>query len=248
MWLALKKLGVPERAVNLIEAFHSNMKAKIRMDGELLEDIRVENGLRQGCCMAPVLFNLYTTLVIERWQDRVAGNEGVGIRLRFKMDEKLFRRYTKNASEQKISECLFADDGGLLASSRSGAEIAAIAYQETSGKFGLTVNINKTKHMVVGREATTSDEKPLPMQGGNIESVEQFPYLGSVVAASGKIDADVDRRITQASSAFGALRKSVFLDRDLSLVTKRKVYQACVLSVLYTALNVGHYSRGTPGS
>ena len=86
------------------------------------------------------------------------------------------------------------------------------------------------------------------MQGGNIESVEQFPYLGSVVAASGKIDADVDRRITQASSAFGALRKSVFLDRDLSLVTKRKVYQACVLSVLYTALNVGHYSRGTPGS
>ena len=232
MWLALKKLGVPEKAVNLIEAFHSNMKAKIRMDGELLEDIRVENGLRQGCCMAPVLFNLYTTLAIERWQDRVAGNEGVGITLRFKMDEKLFRRYTKNASEQKISECLFADDGALLASSRSGAEAAAIAYQETSRKFGLTVNINKTKHMVVGREATTSDEEPLPMQGGNIESVEQFPYLGSVVAASGKIDADVDRRITQASSAFGALRKSVFLDRDLSLVTKRKVYQACVLSVL----------------
>ena len=57
-----------------------------------------------------------------------------------------------------------------------------------------------------------NDEEPLPMQGGNIESVEQFLYLGSVVAASGKIDADVDRRITQTSSAFGALRKSVFLD------------------------------------
>ena len=73
MWLALKKLGVPEKTVNLIEAFHSNMKAKIRVDGELLEDIGVENGLRQCCCMAPVLFSLYTTLVIERWQDRVAG-------------------------------------------------------------------------------------------------------------------------------------------------------------------------------
>ena len=201
------------------------------MDGELLEDIRVENGLRQGCCMAPVLFNLYTTLVIEGWQDRVAGNEGVGITLRFKMDEKLYRRYTKNASEQKISECLFADDGALLACSRSGAETAAIAYQETSGKFGLTVNINKTKQMVVGREATDSDEEPLPMQGGNIESVEQFPYLGSVVAASGKIDADVDRGITQASSAFGALRKSVILDRDLSLVTKRKVHVPSLCAV-----------------
>ena len=111
MWLALKKLGVPERAVNSIEAFHLDMKAKICMDSELLEDIRVENGLRQGCCMAPVLFNLYTTLVIERWQDRVAGNEGVGITLRYKMDEKLFRRYTMNASKLKISECLLLMTG-----------------------------------------------------------------------------------------------------------------------------------------
>ena len=106
----------------------------------------------------------------------------------------------------------FADDGALLASSRSGAEAAAIAYQETSGNFGLNVNINITKHMVVGREATTSDEEPLPMQGGNIKSVEHFPYLSSVLAASGKIDTDVDRWITQASSAF-ALSKSVISDK-----------------------------------
>ena len=76
-------------------------------------------------------------------------------------------------------------------------------YQETSRKLGLTV-----QHMVVGREATSSDEESLPVHGGTIASVNQFPYLGSVVDASGKVDADVDRRITQASSAFGALRKS----------------------------------------
>ena len=232
MWLALKKLGVPEKTVNLIRAFHTNMKAKIRLDGELLEDINVENGLRQGCCMAPVLFNLYTTLVIERWQDQMADSEEVGVTVQYKQDKKLFRRYTKNVNKQKISECLFADDGALLASSRSGAETAATVYQETSRKFGLTVNTIKTKHMVVGREATSSDEESLPVHGGTIASVNQFPYLGSVVDASGKVDADVDRRITQASSAFGALRKPVFMDRDLNLATKRIVYQACVLSVL----------------
>ena len=53
MWLALKKLGVPEKTVNLMRAFHNSTKAKIRLDGELLEDINVENGLRQRCCMAP---------------------------------------------------------------------------------------------------------------------------------------------------------------------------------------------------
>ena len=34
------------------------------------------------------------------------------------------------------------------------------------------------------------------------------------------------------SKAFGALRKSVFLDKSLSLVTKWRLYNACVLSVL----------------
>ena len=43
---------------------------------------------------------------------------------------------------------------------------------------------------------------------------------------------NVDRRVAQASHAFGALRKAIFLDKDLTLRTKRKVYQACVLSVL----------------
>ena len=58
MWLALKKLGVPEKTVQLIRSFHSGMEANICVEGELLEEISVENGLRQGCCMAPVLFNL----------------------------------------------------------------------------------------------------------------------------------------------------------------------------------------------
>ena len=92
MWLALKKLGVPEKSVNLIRAFHTNMEAKIRLDGELLQDINVENGLRQGCCMAPILFNLYTTLVIEHWQDQMADSEEVGVTVQYKQDKKLWPR------------------------------------------------------------------------------------------------------------------------------------------------------------
>ena len=34
---------------------------------------------RMVCCMAPVLLNLYTCLVMERWLSKVEGNEGVGI-------------------------------------------------------------------------------------------------------------------------------------------------------------------------
>ncbi len=52
--------------------------------------------VRQGCCMAPVLFNLFTCRVTERWQARVEGDEGIGITLNFKYDQKLFRSCTRN--------------------------------------------------------------------------------------------------------------------------------------------------------
>ena len=74
----------------------------------LLEEISVQNGLRQDCCKAPVLFNLYTCLAVERWQERLDGEAGVGITVRYKYDEKLFRRYTRNACERKghrVSVC-----------------------------------------------------------------------------------------------------------------------------------------------
>ena len=230
--MALKKLGVPEETIALIRSFHLGMQATIRLEGSLLEQISVENGLRQGCCMSPVLFNLYTCLAVERWLVRMEGVEGVGVTVKYKYDQKLFRQYTRNACERRVTECQFADNSALLASTRSGAESAALGYQRTSSEFGLNVSLPKTKQMVTGRLVEESDRDSVALDGGDVNVVCEFPYLGSLIADSGRMDVDVDRRVAQASKAFGALRKSVFMDKNLSLATKRKVYNACVLSVL----------------
>ena len=86
--------------------------------------------------------------------------------------------------------------------------------------------------MVTGRKATANDRVPILVGDNRIESVTEFPYLGSVIALSGRLLPDIDQRIAKASRAFGALRKSVFNSRDLREETKSMVYQACVLSVL----------------
>ena len=46
--------------------------------------------------LAPVLFNLFSCLVIERWRERLEEVERIGVDLHFKYDEKLFCRYTRN--------------------------------------------------------------------------------------------------------------------------------------------------------
>ncbi len=65
----------------------------------------------------------------------------------YKLDGKLFRRYSRNATARVVTDCLFADDGVLLSSTRSSAESAIRAYESVSSSFGLTVN-SSTKHMV----------------------------------------------------------------------------------------------------
>ena len=59
LWLALRRLGVPKVLVDIVKSFHDGMDATIRIDGEMLDSSEVKNGLRQGCTMAPTLFNLY---------------------------------------------------------------------------------------------------------------------------------------------------------------------------------------------
>ena len=103
----------------------------------------MENGVRQGCCLASVLFNLYTCLEMVRWTARADSAEGVSITVRYKHDEKLFMRYTRNGKQRRITMCLFADDMPFLASIRSGAERATQEYQQTNDCINLTLSIPK---------------------------------------------------------------------------------------------------------
>ena len=87
--------------------------------------------------------------------------------------------------------------------------------------------------MAAGTEVCSKDCSPIHTKHGDIEYVRDFTYLGSTTEASKKLDLDVDCRITKASKTFGALRKHVFEDKNLTTLTKRKVYDACVLSTLF---------------
>jgi len=232
LWVALEKLGVPKELVELVKSFHDDTRAEVRVDGELLQSIEVKNGLRQGCTMAPTLFNIYASVVAERWLSRIETSDGVGTLVVNKQDGLLFRRSTKHSSGTMLYKGEFADDVVLLARSRDAACVAVKAYVEVAKSLGLTVSFPKTKFMVVGSSVTVDEQRPLAVGDDFIEWVDQFPYLGSIIADKGDIDADVDRRIASASKAFGALRRTVFTDHQLSLKTKRYVYQACVLSTL----------------
>ena len=86
-------------------------------------------------------------------------------------------------------KCEFADDVALLVTTHTAAEAAISAYSSEARKFGLTVSTPKTKFLVVGHGVQEEELLPMSINGGTIECVK---YLGSLIAASGRIDAEVD--------------------------------------------------------
>ena len=79
MWKALEKYGYPTNMIKLVRSFHDRMSAELKINGELLEgEINVSNGLRQGCTVAPTLFNHFFNFVMEMWRN-LCSEDGVSI-------------------------------------------------------------------------------------------------------------------------------------------------------------------------
>ena len=142
MWIALAKLRVRKSIVTLISSFHEGMKAACYLTGRRRSQWRMGSDKVAAWFMS---FQLVHVLAVERWIERVEGEDGVGITVKYKMDGKLFQRYTRNSCERRITKCQFADHSALLASTRSGAVKTVTEYQQTCRDFNLMVSILKMK-------------------------------------------------------------------------------------------------------
>ena len=82
-----------------------------------------------------------------------------------------------------INNLRYADDTTLM------AESLLMKVKEESGKVGLKLNIQKTKIMASG--PITSWQ----IEGGKVETVTDFIFLGSKITADGDCSHEIKRRL-----------------------------------------------------
>ena len=71
------------------------------------------------------------------------------------------------------------------------------------------------------------------LNGEALEEVDQFKYLGSVIAANGGVKADVRHRVNERCNVLGAL-KGVMKNRGLGMNDKKVLYEKGVVpTVMY---------------
>ena len=120
MLKALKDIGLDTKDFAIIRNLYYHQNAKIRIEGQTSNNIRICRGVRQGCVLSPMLFNLYSELIFK------------------KVFEKVTSGVTVNGVQ--IPSVRYADDTVLIANSDIELQSVLDQLSKTCEEFGMKIN------------------------------------------------------------------------------------------------------------
>lgn len=231
MWATLSRFGCPEHFVSLIRSLHDGMEGRVCYQGSLSDPFPITGGLKQGCVLAPTLFSLYLAAMLNEIPP-----EAPGVDLRSRFDGGVFNlarlRSAKKTTACRVRELQYADDNATINQSIADLQQTANYYSEAYQRFGMQVNVNKTKILIQPTPGEAAPDITITIDGKPLEVVEHFPYLGSILSNDASCVKDLENRLNAAHTAYGRLSHRVFNNHSLSIKTKVMVFRAVVLSTL----------------
>jgi retron-type reverse transcriptase len=129
----LKKSGTGWRDRKLISKLYMDQSVKVRPDQGVTKSTKIGREVRQGCCLSPLLFNLYSEYVTQE------ALEGLG---------------DFNVGGQIISTVRYADDLVLLAKEETIPQSMTDKLTEVGRGYGMGINVEKTKTMRISKQPT----------------------------------------------------------------------------------------------
>jgi len=176
----LLDIGVDWRDRRLIWNLYRNQTAYVKIGENLSKGCEIRRGVRQGCSLSPLLFIIY---------DEALTREAIG-----KVEEGV------KVGGKMIKAIRYADDKAIVASTEGGLQVLMDKLNEITKKFGMKINVKKTKVMCISRKKV--EGMVIMIDGQLVEQVSQFKYLGSTISEDGYCKADIKSRLAQGKCAF----------------------------------------------
>ena len=227
---------MPSKLLKIIEALYSNTSAAVRTYGKISDHFSVSSGVKQGCVLAPTLFNLYFDSVIRHV---ITDHQpDVGVCLSYLLDADLVGNRKKLTSEVSVSDLEYADDMALISDSYESLSSLLKSLDSSCHHMGLTINYKKIKLLAVlpGADAHSPCSISLHPDCDPIEVVSSFQYLGSYLSNNCSMDVEISTRITKASQSYGSLNRNLWHQRKIKSSTKLNIFVSVVFSTLLYGL------------
>ena len=185
----LKTKGITGKVFNLIKNIYMHEKCQVKV-GQTLSNVFDSNqGVRQGCILSPILFNIFISDLPEILDKDENEPAMIG-------------------NSTKLSSILWADDLVMISESKEGLTKMLCDLVKFSSDNGLKINSDKTKGMIfnkTGRHIRFS----IKCDDMTITSVREYKYLGFLVTPSGEVTTGIQDLRSRALFALTQLRKKL---------------------------------------
>lgn len=222
----MEKVGIPPHERRLIINIYWGQTARVRTKGSNeTNSIEIKRGVRQGCILSPVLFNLYSEHIIKEALQDITGI---------------------NINGQNLTNLRFADDTVLLANTQKDLQKMVQQMCMVCKRYGMELNARKTKVMTINKIKTNEDQQLVIFaENEALERVEQYKYLGTWITDDGRCISEIKRRIAIAKDDFWKCKE--FLRANLNIALKKKLLQTYIFSIVGYGAEDWTYNKDIEG-
>jgi len=167
---------IPNYLLNTIKCIYRNTKIRIKFNDGIFEPIHINKGVRQGCGLSPVLFNIYINKIIQEFKTVI--KKGIQINNR-----------------KLVNTILYADDQILIATSEDDLQTMAHHLNLIARKYKMTISSTKIKSMAMW--GNHIQRAKMLINDNIIEQVTDFKYLGVRISEYGSDLEDKFKHITK---------------------------------------------------
>lgn len=193
---------------------------------QVSENIKAVKGVKQGCVLSPLLFNLFiddVALMLEV--------EGID---------------APTVGERSIPVLMYADDLCLFSTKIDGMQKGLDLLSTYCTTWGLTVNVSKTKAMTFKNGSVYSGRERWTYRGENLENVKNFVYLGMTLTMNGKWTRHIENATMRARCRTSEMLNNMSKLRNIPMRTLEQVYSSTVrATMLYGSELWGWERTGT---
>ena len=254
---ALRRQKVPERTVDMVMALYGNTKSRVRTYAGISEEFEIRVGVHQGSALSPLLFVLVLEeatkggrrglwemlyaddLVITAESKEAAVRrfniwkremEKRGMRVNMEKTKVMVtgRRPTRRREEGRYPCGVCGRN--VRENSVLCTECRKWCHKRCSGLRNVNQAGENYKCPTCRREDRGPVEERVEVEGGELEIVDNFCYLGEMMACEGGVREAVRVRIAAAWTKWREI-SSLLVNKGIPLKNRAVVYCACVRPV-----------------
>ncbi|PIO74748.1 hypothetical protein TELCIR_03237 [Teladorsagia circumcincta] len=123
--------GVPQPFISIFKNLYLDSSCCVRTDTGYTPFFQIATGVRQGCILSPILFDICLDFVMKKTMEKV-------------------RTGISWSGQNRLTDLDFADDIALLAEDESKLQQVATCLDNEANMTGLRISAHKSKVMKVG--------------------------------------------------------------------------------------------------